>query len=45
MQHGKQANTVEVCTTAPLSYLFITVKPIELEKVFVSDLHNLRTFC
>ena len=31
-------NTVEFCTTAPLSYLLITLQEIELEKVSPSDL-------
>ena len=38
-------NTVEICTTAPLSYLLITVKAIDLEKVSFRDVQNLRTVC
>ena len=36
-------NTAETCTTAPLPYLFITVKEIQSEKVSLSDMQNLRT--
>ena len=38
-------NTVEICTTALLSYLLITAKAIELEKVTPSDTQNLRIVC
>ena len=34
-QHG---NTLEICTTSPLSNLIIAVKKIELEKVSLSDM-------
>ena len=37
------ANTVEICTTAPLRYLLINVKAIDLEKVPLSDMQNLMT--
>ena len=39
------ANTVEICSTAPLLYLLIVEKAIELEKVSISDMENLRTVC
>ena len=32
-------------TTAPLPDLLITFKTIELEKVFLSDMENLKTAC
>ena len=38
-------NTVEICSTAPLSYLLITAKTIELEKASFIDMPNLRTVC
>ena len=38
-------NTVEICSTAPLSYLLITAKAIELEKASFIDMPNLRTVC
>ena len=38
-------NTVEICRTAPLSYLLITAKAIELEKASFIDMPNLRTVC
>ena len=38
-------NTVEVRTTAHLPYLFITVKGIQLQKVSLNDMQNLRTDC
>ena len=38
-------NTVEICTTATLSYLLITVEATKLEKVSLSDMQNLRTVC
>ena len=34
----KVANTVKICTTAPSSYLLITVKEIELEKISINDM-------
>ena len=34
---------VEKSITAPLKYLLITVKGIDLEKVSVSDMQNLKT--
>ena len=43
-QHGKRSKTLlEIFRTAPLSYLLITVKKIELEEVCLSDMENLRT--
>ena len=36
-------NTVEICTRAPLSYLLITYKAIELAKVSLIDMPNLGT--
>ena len=38
-------NTVEIWTTAPLPYLFITVKSTELEKVTLSDMKIVRIVC
>ena len=38
-------NTVETWTRPPLPYLLITVKAIELEKVFLSEMQNLTTVC
>ena len=38
-------NTIEIGTAALLSYLLITAKVIELEKVSLSDMQNLKTFC
>ena len=32
-------------TTAPVPYLLITVRAIELQKVSVSDMQNLKTVC
>ena len=34
---------MEISTTAPVSYLLITMKAIELEAVCLSDMENLRT--
>ena len=39
------ANTVEIFTTAAISYLLITMKAIELEKGSLIDMQNLRTVC
>ena len=36
--------TVEICTTLPLPYLLIPVNIIQLEKVYVSAMQNLRLF-
>ena len=36
-------STVEMTTAAPLSYLLMTVKAVEFEKVTLSDKQNLRT--
>ena len=41
----KGPKTVEICTTLPLPYLFIPVNIIQLEKVYVSAMQNLRTVC
>ena len=41
----KGPKTVEIGTTVPLSYLFIPVNIIELEKVYVSAMQNLKTVC
>ena len=38
-------NTFEILTEARLSYLLITVKAIEFEKVTLSDMQNLKTVC
>ena len=38
-------NTAGIWTTAPLPYLFITVKVIELERVSLSDMQILKTVC
>ena len=37
-------NTVEIWTTAPLAYLLINGKAIELEEVPLSNMQNPRTF-
>ena len=39
------SNTVQICTTEPLSYILITAKGIELEKVSLIDMPNLATAC
>ena len=44
-QHGKPNQTIEISTTAPLSYLWILVNGIELERVSLSFKENLRTVC
>ena len=45
-QRGKPAkNTVSISTTVRLQYLLITVKVTDLERVFLSDMENLRTVC
>ena len=36
-------NTVEICTTAPLSDLLINVKEIGLEEVSLTDMQNVRS--
>ena len=38
-------NTVEIWTTAPLAYLLINGKAIELEEVPLSNMQNPRTVC
>ena len=38
-------STVLICITSPLSYLSITLKSIELEKVSLIDMPNLGTTC
>ena len=37
--------TVEICTTVPLSYFFIYVNLIQLEKAYVSAMQNRKTAC
>ena len=39
----KGPKTVEICITLPLPYLFIPVNIIQLEKVYVSVMQNLKT--
>ena len=34
---------VEICMAAPLPYLLFTMKAIDLQKVSVSDMQNLKT--
>ena len=41
----KGPKTVEICITQPLPYLFIPVNIFQLEKVSVSAMQNLKTFC
>ena len=41
----KGPKTVEICITLPLPYLFIPVNIIQLEKVYVSAMQNLKTVC
>ena len=41
----KGPNTVVICTTVPLSYLFIPVNINQLEKAYASAMQNLRTIC
>ena len=36
-------NIVEICMAAPLPALLIAVKAIDLQKVSVSDMQNLKT--
>ena len=36
-------NIVEICMAEPLPYLLIIVKAIDLQKVSVSDMQNLKT--
>ena len=40
---AKGPKTVGICTTPPLPYLFIPVKIIQLEKIYVSALQILKT--
>ena len=42
---GTVRNIIEVCLTAPLFCLLVTVKTIELEEVCLSNMENLRTVC
>ena len=42
-QKGPQ--TAEMCTKVPLPYLFIPVNIIQLQKVYVSAMENLKTVC
>ena len=37
--------TVEICITLPLPYLFIPVNIIQLQKVYLSAVQNLKTVC
>ena len=41
----KGPKTVEICITLPWPYLFIPVNIIQLEKVYVSAIQNLKTIC
>ena len=41
----KGTKTVEICKTLPSSYLLIPVDIIQLEKVYVSAMKNLKTVC
>ena len=38
-------NTLEICTVAPLPYLLISVKEIELGKFSLSVMQSLKTVC
>ena len=38
-------NTAEIWMTEPLPYLLIPLKEIQVEKVSLSDMQNLRTVC
>ena len=43
-QYGKYVpNIVQICMAVPLPYLLITVKAIDLQKVSLSDMQNLKT--
>ena len=39
----KGPKTVEICTTLPLPYLFIPLEIIQLVKIYVSAMQNLKT--
>ena len=41
----KGPKTVEICTTLPLPCFFIPVNTIQLEKVYVSAMENIKTVC
>ena len=41
----KGPKTVEICKTLPLPYLFIPVELIQLERVSVSAMQNLKIVC
>ena len=41
----RRQNTFQVITAAPLSYLLITDKDIEFQKVPLSDMQNVMTLC
>ena len=41
----KGPKTVEICKALPLPYLFIPVNIVQLEKVYVSAMQNLKTVC
>ena len=38
-------NTVQIVITAPLPYLLITVRAIQLEKDSLSHIQNIKTTC
>ena len=42
MVNGK--NIVEIWIAAPLPYLLITVKEVDLQKLLATDMQNLKTF-
>ena len=41
----KRPKTFEICAALPLPYFFIPVQIIQLEKVYVSAMENLKTVC
>ena len=41
----KGPKTVEICITLPLPYLLIPVNIIQLERVYVSAMQNLKSVC
>ena len=45
MVNASMVNTEKIWTRAPLSYLLITVKAIDLQKASVSDRHNHKHVC
>ena len=42
---GSQTNTCEICMTALLSYIFITLNGTNLEKISLINMSSLRGFC